>query len=71
MFVLDDNGCIVNTHFFVEGRKCPLEEIQERKLKEFKDTWGQIRMTIWKQCGEEIVDKLTTLDEKVVGKNVD
>ena len=32
--MLNDDGCVDRSEFYVEGRKCPLFEIRKRKLSE-------------------------------------
>ena len=58
------------TEFYVEGRKCPLLEIRKRKLQELE---GYMRVNEDKDVDstsvEEVVERLTMLNEKKDGEN--
>ena len=62
--MLHDDGSIIKTHFLVEGRKCPLREIRERKLEELKDYMrANANDNLEAMSASDLVDRLHKLNE--------
>ena len=67
--MLNDDGCVDRSEFYVEGRKCPLFEIRKRKLSEL-DKFMRINAEkdVASMNEEECFDKLRMLNEEKDGE---
>ena len=70
--MLHDDGSIIKTHFLVEGRKCPLREIRERKLEELKDYMrANANDNLEAMSASDLVDRLHKLNETKDGEGIE
>ena len=70
--MLDNNGSIIKTHFFVEGRKCPLREVREQKLEELKEYMrANMDDSLDVMSGTDIAERLHKLHEMKDGEDVE
>ena len=60
----------MKTHFTVEGRKCPLCEIREKKLEELKDYMrANADGSLEEISGEDVVRRLQKLNKMKDGED--
>ena len=70
--MLDNNGSIIKTHFFVEGRKCPLREVREQKLEELKEYMrANMDDSLDVMSGTDIAERLHKLHKMKDGEDVE
>jgi hypothetical protein len=70
-FVLDADGSITKVHFVVEGRKCPLQEIREKTLKESAKYMRKNENEYFEEMSsEDVMKKLLTANEVKEGEDM-